>query len=48
MKLNVNELEVILEGLIMLDNVNSGAFYNYKIDYNELYEKIEKEIKDKS
>jgi len=48
MELNINELQVILDGLIVLDNVKSFSFSEYGLDYNELYEKIDKEVKSKS
>ena len=44
MKLNINELEVILSGLIELNNTKNSAFTEYGIDYKELYEKINTEV----
>jgi len=48
MELNRNELDIILEGLIMLDNVDSCMFHDYGINYNEFFDKIEQELKSKS
>ena len=44
MNLTVNELKVIKRGLINLNNGYGDAFGECEVSYEELYEKLTKEI----
>ena len=44
MKLNINELEVLIEGLIMLNNTDSFVFSTYGINDKEFLDKLIKEV----